>query len=1068
MLICAENLDEDGDGQFDDVDNCDTEENPDQADWDGDGLGDACDDSDGDTFMDDIDDCPEVPNQQGLDVNSNGVGDACEDSDFDGVFDGEDNCPTPNPEQADLDQDGEGDACDEDRDGDGDTNDIDNCPETPNAGGADEDADGIGDACDDSDGDGVVDAEDNCVSAPNPSQTDADEDGAGDACDEDDDNDTVADIDDNCPRHINPSQADQDGDGIGDVCAGDGDGDGYPAVSDCDDDNPDVNPGQADICDGIDNDCSGQIDDNSADATRWFRDIDGDGFPGEVDVLWACERPGAAYVEEELIDLIDCDDVDRDIFPGAAERCDGVDEDCDGVADNDPTDSLPYFADADEDGFGATDAAGEACFADHPPATVLNNQDCRDDAGLFNPDANEVCDGEDNDCDGLVDDDDNSLDVRTATRRYFDGDGDGYGRSPAGVTCGEMFDDTVTDNTDCDDDDSSSNPLGVEVCDGADNDCNDEVDDVAVLPQWFVDGDGDGYGDPDAIVESCEQPAGTVANSDDCRDDDRLISPAAIEDVGNDVDEDCDGEALLRTRLDSLTANRTLNELEGPYEVIGVIEIPEGITLSVPKCIPIYFAAAAGLDVRGTLVADGAVDCPIELRSAAASPSPGDWRGIAFIDGPTATFVAGGDFDSGSLLRHVHIYDAGSGDAVLTSTTTAPYMEGLQVRESAGVGLSLQLADDIEAEIRIEESEFAGLATGFVGGGARSTILIDQTIFRDNDSAATMSAESITVTSSFGYDNADGFDLRANTLTFLENEVWADTGQCLQVESFGGLVTVTENLFVGGTTGVRATRLATFSVISNNVFAGNETGLLVGGGVNQMRVSTNQFHGNTLALDVPRDGEELSTVSANLNVIQRTIGPFAIQFGVGPTSTRFDNSWTDAAFFDLPAAGRAVNAGHQTGEVVSMSRNYWDGITGDEVENLIVDVDTDPSLGDVVSGNQSPNWPYVAAPPAPLQVVGTSEPGAIRVSWDISVDRRVSGYRVYVVTEDEYHRDETTLVDDSGRLTSGLTAVLEVDDPSVNYWVYVQTVRDLDPPSLSQIFAGEHSWYSERVLVVSR
>lgn len=1068
MLFCAENLDEDGDGQFDDVDNCDTEDNPDQSDFDGDGIGDACDDSDGDSFMDDVDDCPEVPNEQGLDSNGNGVGDACEDADFDGVLDGEDNCPVPNPDQLDRDEDGQGDACDDDRDGDGDANDVDNCPETPNAGGADTDGDGIGDACDDSDGDAIFDLDDNCSGASNPAQRDSDEDGEGDACDVDDDNDTVDDADDNCPLHVNPDQADQDGDGVGDACAGDGDGDGYPAITDCADDNPDVNPGQADVCDGVDNDCSGRADDDAVDAVRWFRDIDGDGFPGEVDVLWACDSPGVGYVAEEAIEQIDCDDIDRDVFPGAIEHCDGVDEDCDGIDDNDPVDSLPYYPDADGDGFGAADAAGLACYSEHPAETSLNNQDCRDDDVRFHPDANEVCDGEDNDCDGRVDDDDNGLDVSTATRRYFDGDGDGFGRSPAGVTCGEVFDDTVTDNTDCDDDDPLANPVGVEVCDGADNDCNDIVDDVAVPPLWFVDSDGDGYGDPDDFIESCDQPGGTVANNGDCADDDPRINPDAIENVGNDIDEDCDGETPLRTRLDSLTADRELNEFEGPYDVTETIEIPEGMTLTVPECIPIYFASDAGLEVRGTLFAEGSADCPIEMRSSAAAPAAGDWRGIQFLGGPTASFDSDGELRAGSLLRHVHIYDAGSSDAIISSTRSVPYMDGLEISESSGVGVSLQLDDDTDGDIRVEDCEFDGLAAGFSGGGSRSSVVIDGTVFRDNQTAAVISAERISVVSTLGYDNANGFSLRATTLVFAENQVWAEVGESVVLESNGGALTVSENLLVGGVVGMQYAVSTSISDIVHNVFAGNATGLIVGEVSNPIRLHTNQFHGNSLAVDVLLEGPELGTITAVSNVVQSPKGPLAIQYGVGPTADLFKNSWTSGAFYNLPADGRVVNAGHRPGETILMVGNYWDGIVGDELENLIVDVSTDPSLGDVVSGLGESSWPSSGAPPAPLGVVGTVLPTSILVSWNASVDRRVTGYRVFVVTEDSYHRDASMLVGASGALSGPLLYEVEVPDTSVPHWVYVQAVTDAEPASLRRIFAGQHSWYSSRELAVAR
>lgn len=107
--------DVDGDGVNDDVDNCPTVSNVNQADLDGDGQGDVCDnDDDGDNVNDGADNCPLVANPGQADSDQDGIGDACEgDSDQDGVLDDVDNCPNDfNSDQADADGDGLGDVCD--------------------------------------------------------------------------------------------------------------------------------------------------------------------------------------------------------------------------------------------------------------------------------------------------------------------------------------------------------------------------------------------------------------------------------------------------------------------------------------------------------------------------------------------------------------------------------------------------------------------------------------------------------------------------------------------------------------------------------------------------------------------------------------------------------------------------------------------------------------------------------------------------------------------------------------------------------------------------------------------
>jgi len=128
-------------------------------------------DSDEDLIPNEYDNCPDVSNSDQADWNMNGIGDACEDLDNDGVIDLEDNCiNVSNPYQDDVDNDGIGDECD-------------NCSSFPNTNQFDMDGDGEGDECDnDTDGDGIDNVNDNCADYYNPYQEDSDGDGEGDAC----------------------------------------------------------------------------------------------------------------------------------------------------------------------------------------------------------------------------------------------------------------------------------------------------------------------------------------------------------------------------------------------------------------------------------------------------------------------------------------------------------------------------------------------------------------------------------------------------------------------------------------------------------------------------------------------------------------------------------------------------------------------------------------------------------------------------------------------------------------------------------------------------------------------
>ena len=331
---------------------------------------------------------------------------------------------------------------------------------------------------------------------------------------------------------------------------------GYVSVAgDCDDANADIHPNADEICDGgVDNDCDGLVDDmdvidDPSTLTIFYvdNDLDTYGEAGTWDTQEACEVP-TGYSNNQT----DCDDGDPAINPGATETCgDGVDNDCD------PTNDLngsTWYTDADVDGYGdATETGFDDCDDRSADGYVTDNTDCDDADADTNPGADEYCDGHDDDCDGDVDESD-AVDVSVF---YRDFDSDGYGDSAATSSACSAPSGYVSDSSDCDDTDGDTNPGADEYCDGHDDNCDGTIDEPTAVDAttWYLDDDGDGYGESSTSAVACDQPSGYVDNDDDCDDTDASASPGAYETYydpttsgsgkiycGDGVDNDCDGD----------------------------------------------------------------------------------------------------------------------------------------------------------------------------------------------------------------------------------------------------------------------------------------------------------------------------------------------------------------------------------------------------------------------------------------------------------------------------------------------------------------------------------------------
>ena len=186
-------------------------------------------------------------------------------------------------------------------------------------------------------------------------------------------------------------------------------------TTDCDDANAARHPAATELCNGVDDNCDGAVDEGVT--STWFFDGDGDGHGRATDHMTACSMP-AHYVPTSD----DCDDSRASVYPGAVEICDGLDNNCNETVDEGVR--MTFYLDGDHDGYGSA-LTTSACAA--PSGYTALGGDCVDTNASIHPNAVEICDFVDQDCNGVVDD---GLQIA-----YFpDCDGDTYAAAGATAT----------------------------------------------------------------------------------------------------------------------------------------------------------------------------------------------------------------------------------------------------------------------------------------------------------------------------------------------------------------------------------------------------------------------------------------------------------------------------------------------------------------------------------------------------------------------------------------------------------------------------------------------------------
>ena len=311
---------------------------------------------------------------------------------------------------------------------------------------------------------------------------------------------------------------------------------------------------------------------------------------------------------------------------------------------------------------------------------------------------------------------------------FRDADGDSWGDADEPLASCEQPSWYVAAGGDCDDEDGAIHPDADEVCDGADNDCDGEVDEGFELQTWYQDLDGDGYGNSLVVVQArCEAPDGYVDIGGDCDDTEPDAHPTLTEVLCDGIDNDCDGvgggevAAVLNGDEHATIADAMLNAAFGETVHICPGEHTEALTI--------------GADDEMTLTAysGSAEDTVLDGEGARVILSIGLEAQVTLTD---LTFRNGNarqdaEQDGGAVFSY------GS-----SLTLQRCRFEENCAAEEGGAVYSIAWDDTYDVETLVESCTFTGNSAGTEGGAVETsawtvtTLTVTDSIFEGNESDA--------------------------------------------------------------------------------------------------------------------------------------------------------------------------------------------------------------------------------------------------------------------------------------------------------------------------------------------